>query len=104
MLRGEPRDGPWSRLDSILAAAHTLSKDLLCSGCGQPRHEAWNPDSEGYYELREEYCQGCAELERDEKLHKDAESRRDRHVWITERPDHPHGKLRPYAPGSKTVT
>ncbi len=87
-------------MDAILATAYTLSKDLLCRGCGMPKFESWNPDSEGYYEIREEWCQGCAEIERDEKLHKDAEARRDRIVMVRERPDHPHGKLRPWTPGN----
>ena len=86
-------------MDAILATAYTLSKDLLCSGCGMPKFEAWNPDSGGYYEIQEEWCSGCAAIEQDEKRNKDANGRRDRITWVTETPDHPHGGLRPYEIG-----
>lgn len=76
-----------------------MSKDFLCSGCGQPKHEAWNPDAEGYYETREAECWGCVALAQDEKRNKDGERRHERKVWVTETPDHPHGKLRPFVIG-----
>lgn len=98
ILRGEPRGG-WDRLDAILATAHTLSKDLICSGCGQPKFEAWNPDAEGFYEVKTEVCWGCYELERDAKSRKDDEYRPEEKTWVVETDDHPHGKLHPHIPG-----
>lgn len=89
-------------MDAILATAHTLSADLLCRGCGQVKHEAWNPDSDGFYELHEEWCNGCAELHRDDERNKDSDPRRDRIVYVSERDDHPHGRLRPWTPGQNT--
>lgn len=86
-------------MDAILATAHTLSKDLLCSGCGQPRHEAWNPDAAGFYEVHEAECFACSELAADEKRHKDGEYQLERKVWVAEHKDHPHGKLKPYTIG-----
>ena len=62
MLRGA--DGGWSFTDRVLAVASVLAGDLRCPGCGQAKHEAWNPDSEGWYEVKEATCQGCAEIER----------------------------------------
>lgn len=35
----------------------------MCSGCGQPKDEAWNPDAAGWYEAHEDLaCAGCAAL------------------------------------------
>lgn len=67
-----------------------------------PKHEAWNPDASAYYETQEEWCNGCAAIEQDEKRNKDASSRRDRIVWVTETPDHPHSGLRPYQIGRRS--
>jgi len=53
----------WTFVDRVLAVASMLAEQLRCPGCGQPRHEAWNPDSEGWYEVREQTCQGCAAIE-----------------------------------------
>lgn len=44
--------------------ASVLAEDMRCPGCGQPKHESWNPDSEGFYEAHEATCQGCAEVRR----------------------------------------
>lgn len=96
ILRGrESRE--WTATDRILAAALTLSRDLLCSGCGQPKAEAWNPDSAGYFEAKEASCEGCAELARDDKKHGDSHDPA-RKVWTvnTRKPDDP--PLRPWQP------
>ncbi len=62
ILRGtEP---VWTFTDRVLAAASILVEDMRCPGCGQPKSESWNPDSEGYYEVKEATCQGCAEVHR----------------------------------------
>lgn len=86
-------------MDAILATAHTLSQRLICQGCEQPWIEAWNPDAEGYYEIRENTCYACLELEQHDKRSKDADHRRDQHVSVAPTPDHPHEKLRPWSPG-----
>lgn len=82
-------------MDRTLAVAYTLSQDLLCPGCGQPKHEAWNPDSDGWFVTKSADCMACAELVRDGK----AQEKHDpaRHVWaVNERPvDQP---LRPWDP------
>lgn len=69
---------------------------MLCPGCGQPRHEAWNPDSLGWYEVREAECSGCAALADDSKANKDHD-RPQRQVWTvdTRPPDMP---LMPWNP------
>lgn len=95
MLRGS--SDPWTITDRVLAIAYTLSLDLICSGCGQPKHEAWNPDSDGYWEVKDADCLGCAELAKDSEAHKD-HPRPERKVWTisTRTPDDP--PLRPWQP------
>jgi hypothetical protein len=95
MLRGTSE--PWTVTDRILGIAYTLSQDLICSGCGQPKHESWNPDSDGYFEIREADCQGCAMLAKDNEAHKDRPDPA-RKVWTisTRTPDDP--PLRPWQP------
>lgn len=95
MLRGQSGK-KWTVADRILAVAYALSKDLLCPGCGQPKHEAWNPDSEGWFEVKEAVCQACAELDRDSQKHRDSHDPA-RKVWtVNARPaDEP---LRPWNP------
>lgn len=95
ILRGG--SGGWTYADRVLAVAHVMAGDLLCLGCGQPKHEAYNPDSTGWYETRNAECQGCVELERDEKNGKDDEYRHARKVWTVDtRP--PDVKLTPWSP------
>lgn len=85
-------------MDRTLAIAHTLTADLLCSGCGQPKHEAYNPDSEGWYEVRDATCNGCAAAAKDADRHKDAVDH-ERKVWIVDsRPA--DVKLKPWSPGA----
>lgn len=62
MITGE--SGGWTFTDRVLATALILSEDMRCPGCGMPKHEAWNPDSEGWYEHREATCNGCSALQR----------------------------------------
>lgn len=82
-------------MDSVLAIAHTLTADLLCSGCGQPKHEAYNPDAAGWYEVKDAECNGCAALARDGDIHK--ESHPERKLWVVdERP--PDKPLKPWQP------
>lgn len=80
--------------------AFVLSEDMRCAGCGQPKHEAWNPDSEGYYEFHDAICQGCAELHRANEGER--EHRPERKVFLLDtRPkDQP---LRPWDPLSLSV-
>jgi hypothetical protein len=82
-------------VDSVLAYAHTISEQLVCTGCGQPRHEAYNPDSEGWYVVHDATCQGCAAIEKDARIHKDDDT--SRKTWVVnERP--PEIKLKPWSP------
>ena len=71
-----------------------LADNLRCPGCGQPKHEAWNPDSEGWYEPHTAVCQGCAALERDHEP-KDTKPGEKRWVYDTRPPDQ---ELRPWNP------
>lgn len=72
-----------------------LSEDLRCPGCGQPKHEAWNPDSEGYFDAHEATCQGCRELR--SASEGDREHRPEVKRWVTnERPA--DVDLRPWVP------
>lgn len=79
----------------MLAVASVLADDMSCPGCGQPKHEAWNPDSAGWYEIREAECQGCAALERAAEADKKVRAERKR--WAVDvRP--PEVELAPWTP------
>jgi MinD superfamily P-loop ATPase len=96
ILRGGT--GEWTHTDRVLAVAHVLAQNMLCETCGQPKHEALNPDSDGYYEVREALCQGCAAIDRDrEKNADDTRDRMERKLAVidTRPPDEP---LRPFQP------
>lgn len=73
----------------MLAVASVLADDLRCPGCGQLRHEAWNPDSEGWYETHDAVCQGCAALS--QARERDEGHEPERHRWVTDTrpPDQP---------------
>jgi hypothetical protein len=85
----------WTFTDRVLAAASILAEDMRCSGCGQPKMESWNPDSEGYYLAHTATCQGCAALKshtEDEKEHHP-----ERKHWVEDtRP--PGQRLREWSP------
>lgn len=84
-------------MDSILSLAHTLTEDMRCPGCGMPKHEAYNPDSAGWYEVRDTTCNGCAAVSKDADRHKDSDHDPARKVWVVdERP--PDMKLKPWSP------
>lgn len=34
-------------------------EDSLCPGCGQPRDRAWDPRTEGEWDVHEDFCQPC---------------------------------------------
>jgi len=93
LLRGgEPE---WTFVDRVLAVASVLADDLRCSGCGQPKSEAWNPDSEGFYEAHDAICQGCAAVRRDSEGER--ESLPERKVWVMDTRPKDH-QLRPWNP------
>lgn len=39
--------------------ALTAYEESLCSGCGQPKDVAYNPDADGWFEAHEVTCAGC---------------------------------------------
>ena len=93
MLRGD--DTGWTFTDRVLAVAAMLADDLRCPGCGHPKHEAWNPDSTGWYEIREAECQGCAAIEL--AAEGDKKPRAELKRWVQDvRP--PEVELRPWSP------
>lgn len=96
ILRGAP-GGEWSFTDRCLAVASMLAEELRCPDCGQPRHESWNPDSEGWYEVKEATCQGCAEVQR-RRASDDGDYRPELKRWLvdTRPPDEP---LKAWTPG-----
>lgn len=98
LLRGtEP---VWSFVDRVLSVAYVLSEDMRCPGCGQPKHEAWNPDSEGYYEFHDAICQGCAELHRGNEDKQEYQPERKTFLIDTRPKDQP---LRPWDPLALSV-
>lgn len=54
-----------------MAEALTELEDRLCSGCGQRRDLAWNPDTEGWWDIHEAVCEACAAIDREQKKTKD---------------------------------
>lgn len=94
ILRGET-GREWTRVDAILATAHTYAQDLLCRDCGQPIHEAYNPDSEGWYVVKDSTCNGCLAVARDGDIHKDHQIERKIHVVDERPPDQPLAPWRP---------
>lgn len=95
ILRGASKN-KWTLVDRLLAVAHVMAQDLLCPGCGQPKNEAYNPDSAGWYEIREAECNGCLKAAKDADAHKDHDTP-ERKVWIVdERPA--DVQLRPWTP------
>lgn len=87
-------------VDRVLAIAATLADDMRCNGCGHPKHEAWNPDSAGWYEVREAECQGCAAVARAGE--NDRRPRPEVQRWAEDvRP--PDVELMPWAPGGPST-
>lgn len=94
ILRGR-KGKRFTYVDRVLAIAHVMAENMLCPDCGQPKHEAYNPDSEGWYATKDETCNGCLALSQDSKAHKDGEYQPERKVHvIDERP--PDVALQPY--------
>lgn len=52
--------GRWSDRDRGLAEALIVHEASLCPGCGQPKHVAWDPRSEGEFDVEKVTCQACA--------------------------------------------
>lgn len=51
------REAEWLDSDRALALALTEYEQSLCPcGCGQPRELAWNPDSEGWWQVGHLRC------------------------------------------------
>lgn len=59
---------PFTPEDRALLAGYAVYEQTLCPGCGQPRHEAWHSDMDGYYETQLIVCHACtAKRDDDEK-------------------------------------
>lgn len=92
--------GTWTYTDRVLAVGWVWAQRSRCPGCGQPKAEAWNPDSDGWYEGHEADCNGCAAIQRlaDGEKH----PRPDRKRWAVDtRPT--SVELKPWAPGRLTA-
>jgi hypothetical protein len=64
-----------------------------------PKHEAYNPDSAGWYAVRDTTCNGCAAVSKDadDQRRRENDPGPERKVWVVdERP--PDQKLRPWSP------
>ena len=66
MLLGITKDdgGPWSPRDRELAKALLMYERAICSGCGQPAHEAQDPDRLGWYQVERHICVACMAIEK----------------------------------------
>jgi hypothetical protein len=74
-----------------------MGQDLLCRDCGQPKHESYNPDSEGWYSVHDETCNACTALRLDMDANEKAPLERKVFVHDDRPPDKP---LRPWTPGA----
>jgi hypothetical protein len=61
VLRGRRRK--WTDRDRLLVVAWQIYQDSLCSDCGQNRERAFNPDMDGWFEVKSLTCHACAALE-----------------------------------------
>lgn len=78
--------GGWTTTDRILAVAHVIAARARCTGCGQPKMHAWNPDADGWFETHEAECHGCAAIQR--KADGEREPHPERKRWVVDtRPD-----------------
>lgn len=64
----EPGEPEWLDEDIEAALEWIAYQDSLCSGCGNPKSECWDPDRDGTYEAIAVQCFACAA--------RDAENRR----------------------------
>lgn len=67
-------EGPWSDADRLLATALQRHEDTLCS-CGHPVDRAFDPRTEGEFEVEEHECQACAARDRHDAEQRDREKR-----------------------------
>jgi hypothetical protein len=72
-----------------------LAGDLVCPECGQPKHEAFNPDALAWYSVHDATCAGCAAIADDQANRKTEQP--ERKVWVVDdRP--PDVPLMPWTP------
>lgn len=73
-ITGRPRvsDG-WSVRDRGLAEALTELEDRVCRDCGQKRELAWNPDTNGWWDVHDVVCEACAALDEERDVKKKPE-------------------------------
>lgn len=48
--------------DRSLLLALQAYEESLCSGCGQPKQQAWHSELDGWYEAVDFVCHGCTAL------------------------------------------
>ncbi len=72
--------GPWTARDRGLAEALLAYEAEECSGCGQPRHTAWDPRTEGEWEAERHICEACKARE---ALTADVKPKPGEHVTVT---------------------
>lgn len=66
----------WTDSDRLLILAWQMYQDSLCNDCGQDRERAYNPDMDGWYEVKPIECHACAALEQ----HRDGQKKPNRAV------------------------
>lgn len=57
----------WPARDRGLAEALIEYEGSFCEGCGQPKDSAWDPESDGSFEVHEFTCSGCKAMAVHEK-------------------------------------
>lgn len=61
----------WTDIDRLLAQALVLIERSLCGGCGQSLLRSTEDDATGHMEVREMWCEGCLQLDRDQSTQPD---------------------------------
>lgn len=56
---------PYTEEDRALVLALRHYDASLCDGCGQPKHEAWHSEMDGFYEGEMYVCHACTAIRGD---------------------------------------
>lgn len=62
--------------DRLLSMALLAYEDSMCPGCGQPKDVTFNPDADGWFEVQEITCAGCAAQQQHTKQHRSQKTER----------------------------